>query len=227
MSRRNRERRQERKQMVVNVSFESLPPHLRQAVLNGEPVSISEADLPQDILPWTPFEEIKPEEMSSKLDTLLGRDGRIRYYEHTAIFSNSKYTVFVRKVEESCGLMYQLGIKRNDRGHTLDWRELQRIKNELLGPEFEGVMLFPAESRLVDTSNHFWLYCTTQASERFPFGFVERRVGNPDAASDVGARQRPFEPGQEPVDVMRSGQAAHLVAEHFRRLQSLPASGGS
>jgi hypothetical protein len=36
-----------------------------------------------------------------------------------------------------------------------DWRELQRIKNEIVGDEIEAVELYPAESRLLDTANWY------------------------------------------------------------------------
>jgi len=69
-----------------------------------------------------------------------------------------------------------------------DWREFQQIKNDLVGPEWEGVELYPAESRLVDPSNRFYLFC-------FPpgvlaaLGFGHRNVQGP---KDGDAPQRAF-----------------------------------
>lgn len=51
-----------------------------------------------------------------------------------------------------------VSIKRLDKGPAKDWRDFQQIKNELVGPEFEAVELYPAESRLIDTVNQFHLW---------------------------------------------------------------------
>jgi hypothetical protein len=51
-----------------------------------------------------------------------------------------------------------LSIKRFDRGPVRDWRHLQQIKNEVVGPEAEAFEIFPAESRLVDTANQYHLW---------------------------------------------------------------------
>lgn len=69
----------------------------------------------------------------------------------------------------------QLSIKRVDREPILGWREKQRIKNAIVGEEREALELFPAESRLVDTSNQYWLW-VLPAGERLPCGFGERLV---------------------------------------------------
>ena len=93
--------------------------------------------------------------------------------------------------------MIHLSIKRNDRQPIHDWRDLQRIKNELVGPEFEAVELYPAESRMVDGANQFHLWVIIDPAVRFPFGFAERLVSeNPGE----GAVQRPFEPDNRPAD---------------------------
>lgn len=69
-----------------------------------------------------------------------------------------------------------LDIRRKDEGNCKNWRELQQIKNELVGPEHEAVELFPAESRLVDTANQYHLWVHVSADYRFPFGFDNRCV---------------------------------------------------
>lgn len=74
--------------------------------------------------------------------------------------------------------MIHLSIKRRDRKPIHDWRELQEIKNQLVGFENEGVELYPAESRLVDVANQFHLYVLMDGKNRFPFGFSERLVGD-------------------------------------------------
>lgn len=83
------------------------------------------------------------------------------------------------------GPLVHLSIKRIDQAPVHDWRDLQRIKDELIGPECEAVELYPANSRLlVDTSNQFHLWCSRDASFRFPFGFGDRLVTD-DSGSHV------------------------------------------
>ena len=83
-----------------------------------------------------------------------------------------------------------LSIKRRDREVIRDWRELQAIKNAIVGPEHEGFELYPAESRLVDTANQFHLFVFMDRRVRMPVGFVDREVTGTAEAMAVGARQR-------------------------------------
>jgi|OM-RGC.v1.023923475 hypothetical protein len=114
--------------------------------------------------------------------------------EHT-VYLNDTYQVNVKELESKDGWpeMFWLSIKRRDKDVIRDWRELQLIKNLIVGPEHEGVELFPAESRLVDTSNQYHLWVLKEPGLRFPFGFTEREVvdGTGEIEKD-GARQRPL-----------------------------------
>lgn len=49
-------------------------------------------------------------------------------------------------------------VKRHDSKPTVTWAEMQRIKNELFGPEMMAIQLFPQESELVDVANMYWMY---------------------------------------------------------------------
>ena len=76
-----------------------------------------------------------------------------------------------------------LSVKRIDRKPFHDWRAMQRIKNSVLGPEWEGVEMYPAESRLVDTSNQYHLFCWNGV---FPIWvFNTRQVFTPEDAARV------------------------------------------
>ena len=66
---------------------------------------------------------------------------------------NDRYTAIVYQRGE----MTELSIRRNDRKPSMDWRDMQWIKNQLLGPEIEAVQIFPAESRLMDAANQYYL----------------------------------------------------------------------
>lgn len=82
-----------------------------------------------------------------------------------AVFKNDQYQVALRRWVSTEGGpdMIQLSVKRLDREPLHDWRDLQRIKNELTDPEYEGVELYPAESRRVDSANetHLFVACAT------------------------------------------------------------------
>lgn len=107
-----------------------------------------------------------------------------------AVFRNDVYQV--QKRED--GDWVSLSIKRIDREPIHDWRDLQEIKNQLLGAEVEAIELYPAESRLVDTANQYFLWATPVACPKFPFGFNEgRRVSQHSIGKSVN---RPREEAQ-------------------------------
>jgi hypothetical protein len=115
------------------------------------------------------------------------------------VFLNALYMVQVHDF----GAYLELSIARRDDSAIHDWRDFQRIKNELVGPEAEAVELYPAESRLLDTRNNFHLWVKKDGP--FEFGFRQGRlVGFVD-----GLPQRPFDPGyQAEVALMTRGPAS-------------------
>jgi hypothetical protein len=116
-----------------------------------------------------------------------------------AIFANSRYQVAIwtDTAPEPFGEYAHLSIKVHDKQAWHDWRDLQRIKNELCGVEVEAVEVYPAESRLVDTANQYHLYVFKRL--KLPFGFTSRLVGDGQWGN---SRQRPFEPGARPADCL-------------------------
>lgn len=87
-----------------------------------------------------------------------------------------------------------LSVKRIDKAPVRHWRHMQRIKNELCGPECEGVELYPAESRLLDEANQYHLFVVPNDGYRFPFGRQSRLVVGPHGTAGTNARQKPFDP---------------------------------
>ena len=84
-----------------------------------------------------------------------------------------------------------VSVKTHDRKPMRDWRDMQRIKNQLIGEEFEAVELYPAESRLVDTANQYHLWVLDKSIDDggyFPFGFHERLVDYSPRKSDAVQR---------------------------------------
>ncbi len=140
---------------------------------------------------WTPFQEA---------DGAVFGDGEFTNAPKYRIFVNSRYQV---TVFPSVGFdlapgaqLTWLSIKRNDGAAIADWRDLQRIKNELVGEEAEGVQLYPAESRMVDGANQYHLHCLTGA--QWPFGFETRLVSEQNTD---GVQQRPWDDESRPKDL--------------------------
>lgn len=160
--------------------------------------------------PWTPFVDVT-EQLSSPLARQMGIDDpkvllKVQELlgtgnEGTRVFQNSRY--FVHRTPSDEG-GYTLSIRniQNDARH--DWREFQRIKNELCGPEREAIELYPDERRLVDTSNQYYVYVLPEGM-RVPVGFNDRLVLKPRPANDTsGTNQRPWEQGTEPADALNA-----------------------
>ena len=135
---------------------------------------------------WTPFARTGQVVVSNLPNTPDG-----------VVWENSRFVVIARDCGGGGeGKLIWLSIKNVDNSARHDWRELQRIKNELVGEDVEAVELYPAESRLVDGSNQFHLWCVI--GFRFPFGFEERMVSE----DTPGVTQRPFAPDMRPADLV-------------------------
>ncbi|HSI14928.1 MAG TPA: hypothetical protein VK961_22945 [Chthoniobacter sp.] len=88
------------------------------------------------------------------------------------LYVNDVYRVQVRRKPP----VVHLDISRHDGKAITHWRDLQAIKNQLVGPECEGVQLFPADSRLVDTAPQYHLWVIEDPNFRFSFGYDKRVV---------------------------------------------------
>jgi hypothetical protein len=102
------------------------------------------------------------------------------------LWRNDLYDVTLRRREDkvfgtSTG-MIQLGISAHDGTARHDWREFQEIKNQLAGPECEAFELYPAESRLLDPSNYYTLWCFPGLRHIKLGKFEGRRVWDQDEA---------------------------------------------
>lgn len=117
-------------------------------------------------------------------------------------FGNDLYSVMVEGIvpksdDSEWPPVLHLTLHRRDRNPRIDWRHLQRIKNEITSVEHEAVQLFPAENRLVDCSNefHLWVF---PAGFKVPFGYTERLVMDCDEEVP-GSKQRPLDADVEPT----------------------------
>ena len=97
--------------------------------------------------------------------------------------SNEVYNGFPKENGE----VVWLSIKRLDKEPIHDWRDLQQIKNEVVGEEAEAIEIYPAESRKMDVANQYHLFAFTT---KIPIGFVGRAVESSAKAEQVGAKQR-------------------------------------
>lgn len=162
--------------------------------------------------PWTPF--LPAYFDAEDIPILTAAHGVMP----EAVYLNATYQVVVTKTradfdgDDSFPEMLHLSIKRRDR-QPIDynhWRILQRIKNEIVGPEYEAVELYPREGRLMDTSNQYHLWVLANPETVFPFGYARRAVSE---SSLNGSVQRPFEEDNRPDDLIEETQIREMVEQ--------------
>ncbi len=73
-----------------------------------------------------------------------------------------------------------IGISNVDQTAKHDWRDFQRIKNDVCGDEWEAVEMYPAESRLNDPSNYFFLWAVPRGVLSFGLTSGRRVLGPHD-----------------------------------------------
>ena len=134
-------------------------------------------------------------------------------YNNNELYVNNKYQVALKRhnskkpkfgfvlddngkrmSSEAFGVIH-LSVKTHDKEPIRDWRDMQRIKNELVGEEHEAVELYPAESRLVDTANQYHMWVLEKPADEggyFPFGWHGRLVDY-EASPESDVVQRPSE----------------------------------
>lgn len=172
------------KKVILHVAPEDVAPHLHRHI------------------PWTPFEpSTLPKPTMDDIRAMIAHTGapeeavreQFERVQRDEIWVNSRYQVNIdRNVDPGDGWpkMIHLSIKRLDKEPIHDWRDLQRIKNELVGAEHEAVELYPAESRVVDSANQYHLWAIAEKGVKFPFGWM---TGFKQPQSHGNAKQRPFE----------------------------------
>jgi len=97
-------------------------------------------------------------------------EAMVRYKRHEGNFRyegylNNRYSVQISDEATDWGLVVHLWIQRHDGDMVRSWADMQRIKNELVGPQRVAVEVFPPVNELVDQANiaHLWV---------MPEGFV-------------------------------------------------------
>jgi hypothetical protein len=118
----------------------------------------------------------------------------IEAHKNVMTYMNNTYVATVLKAEvwgEGWPEMAQLSIRRIDRKVIHDWRALQQIKSDIFGANAEGVELYPAADRVVDTANSYHIFVPLDPSIHFPFGW---RTGL--RADDAAQNERPGAGGE-------------------------------
>jgi len=147
--------------------------------------------------PWTPFERAYVRTTGAELKRRMGHlrpealdeewQSEAIALNRSEVYKNSRYQV---NVDRDRGDFVHLSVKRLDKEPIHDWRDLQRIKNEIVGPEHEAFELYPAESRVVDTANQFHLWVLKDAEATIPVGWREGLKVDADDAKVTGSKQR-------------------------------------
>lgn len=147
--------------------------------------------------------------LGGKVPTKKEMLDRINEERSIPTYVNDKYQVNVRKsspddvkfgfyigdvMSGDFGVTH-LSIKTHDRSPIRDWRDMQEIKNQIMGEDYEAVELFPSENRLVDTANQYHMWVLEKPADEggyFPFGWHGRLVDY-EASPESDVVQRPSE----------------------------------
>ena len=141
-------------------------------------------------LRWGPFEREHVVFLEGN-PTILPDE--VEYYENGIYGVFKRCASVLQPFAEGWPPMWWLSIKSLDRHPRHDWRHLMKIKNELVGEENEAIELYPANSRVVDTSNQYHLFVVKDTQYVFPFGYTEGLVLDSDSDQlTPGAVQRPL-----------------------------------
>lgn len=155
---------------------------------------------------WTRFEWVNLDLGNDREAEKRPQDRGLLTASPVRMAQNSLYNVHVYTGDavpcNSPGDLIYLSVRRLERARLpRDWRDLQRIKNEIVGPEHEGFELFPAESRLVDQSDQFHLWVLARPLRRgedgslhnsMGVGWTKRDVSDHGEVEKSGGSQRPF-----------------------------------
>lgn len=89
-----------------------------------------------------------------------------------AAYANRVFAVQMSLEPCSIGDVIHLWIMRADHEPIL-WRDGQRIKNELIGPERTAIEIYPPESQLVDSANMYHLFVLPEGY-KLPVEWIDR-----------------------------------------------------
>lgn len=146
---------------------------------------------------WQPLELYEPDPDYLERRQALMDDAGAQAEPVIAVALNDVYQVVVMR--QANGLRH-LSIHRHDRRALRDWRHLQQIKSEVLGPDAMAVEIFPPDNVMFDTSNeyHLWEIPPDDSLLGFEAGFQQiygHEVTQDRVHGVSKIRQRPIQPG--------------------------------
>ena len=147
---------------------------------------------------------------------LVHKGSRILLGNTEQVWVNETYFITVKEI---AGGWSWIEIKRNDKESIHDWRDFHHIKNIVCGKEREALELYPAESRLVDSSNQYHLW-VMPSGQRFPFGYGDRLVVKGHKGGYMQSGQRDFKPDEQPDDSINVEDAMSLANEFIKKKEA-------
>jgi hypothetical protein len=99
--------------------------------------------------------------------------------DHPELWGNATLTASVHRYSDE---LVHISYHYRDRRPLRDWRVGQRVKNQLVGEDWEAVELYPRESRVVDTANESHLWCVPFD---LPFGFQKGERATQDQVDEA------------------------------------------
>lgn len=103
---------------------------------------------PAGRLPWQPFEPVDEGASPEAWARMRVRVGDLAY-----VVKNNIFIVQVYRRQTARGVALQLAVRRNDEEEIRGWDDLQRVKNEIAGPERTAIEIFPPEAEVMDQAN--------------------------------------------------------------------------
>lgn len=82
----------------------------------------------------------------------------------TRAYRNNRYTVMIYDGSMTTAGPVTRALIQNhfDEPIKNHWSEIQRIKNEVFGPEVTAIEYYPAESQLINQHNIYWIWIFPQ-----------------------------------------------------------------
>lgn len=159
---------------------------------------------------WDPIRVGAVNTQTPMAHAFVATEGRRHHYVYREPQRAVECVAFGNRLYDGLALTFEdgsmhLSFKRKDRAAVRDWRHFQAIKNEVAGPEREGIEIYPPESELVDAANEYHLWILPPDA-RLPVGFAVEGPQLLPAADEMdyaayrtggrpGGRQRGWEDG--------------------------------
>jgi hypothetical protein len=99
-----------------------------------------------------------PMRLELNLDYTMQAQSDPNMFDADAVYTDETFIVERHHVLGSRPFEFRIVVHRRDKRPIGDWRTLQDAKNQVVGPEREAIQVFPPESEVTDTVNHYHLW---------------------------------------------------------------------